>query len=158
IETLAGWLSAEPALRAPAKAFVAKVGSFVYPPRDRAAAERLRPFATDSALVAGMRKALDSLGDQGNHLPWIIPLWSMVACVVQEASPESVEFPGDFGQRLVTSRRTGAAWLLWRYLAAFDDIAALAGVRDLVHSFFASDIAFTSSWCSGRLHSGSRGR
>ncbi|HVT59029.1 MAG TPA: hypothetical protein VHR45_11590 [Thermoanaerobaculia bacterium] len=86
IETLAAWLSADPALRAPAKAFLAKVSSFAYTPRDRAAAERLRPFATDSALVAVMRKALDSLGDQGNHVPWIIPFWSMVACVVQEAS------------------------------------------------------------------------
>jgi hypothetical protein len=88
------------------ESFLAKVSSFAYPPRDRAAAERLRPFATDSVLVAVMRKALDSLGDQGTHVPWIIPFWSMVACVVQEASPESVEFLGHFGQRLVSSRRT----------------------------------------------------
>ena len=125
IENLAAWLSADPALRAPATAFLAKVSSFKYAPGDRAAAERLRPFASDPALVAAMREALEARGDQINELelPWIIPFWSMVACVVQEASPESVRFLGDFGQRLVSGRRTAAAWRLWRYLAAFDDIA-----------------------------------
>jgi hypothetical protein len=144
-ETLAAWLSADPALRLPAKAFVAKVSTFAYMPRDRAAAERLRPFASDRALVAAMREALQSLGDQGNALPWSIPFWSMVACVVQEASSESVQFLGNFARQLVSSRRIAAAWRLWRYLAAFDDIVALAEVRDLVHSFFVSDVTLTAS-------------